>query len=74
MLANTADTGSTEYNTADGTLWFLHAVERHITATGDTDLAAELVTRSAVSPPRRGTRFGIRVDPADGLLTQGADG
>ena len=26
MLANTADTGSLEYNTVDGTLWFLHAV------------------------------------------------
>jgi glycogen debranching enzyme len=25
MLANTADTGRTEYNTADATLWFVHA-------------------------------------------------
>ena len=25
MLANTADTGSLEYNTVDGTLWFVHA-------------------------------------------------
>ena len=25
MLANTADTGTLEYNTADGTLWFVHA-------------------------------------------------
>jgi len=29
MLANTADTGTTEYNTADATLWFAHAVGRH---------------------------------------------
>ncbi len=43
MLANTADTGQIEYNTADATLWFLHAVDRHLAATGDTDLAAELV-------------------------------
>jgi predicted glycogen debranching enzyme len=43
MLANTADTGTVEYNTADGTLWFLHAVGRHVAATGDTDLAAELL-------------------------------
>src|SRR5690606_11435603 len=35
MLANTADTGRTEYNSADGTLWFLHAVDRHVAATGD---------------------------------------
>ena len=43
MLANTADTGRTEYNTADGTLWFLHALGRHVAATGDIDLAAELL-------------------------------
>ena len=30
MLANTADTGALEYNTADGTLWFVHAVGRHV--------------------------------------------
>ncbi len=43
MLANTADTGQTEHNTADATLWFLHAVDRHVRATGDDDLAAELI-------------------------------
>ena len=30
MLANTADTGTLEYNTADGTLWFVHALGRHV--------------------------------------------
>ena len=30
MLANTADTGSLEYNTVDGTLWFVHALGRHV--------------------------------------------
>ncbi len=39
MLANTADTGATQknprgaYNTADATLWFVHAVDRHVAAT-----------------------------------------
>ena len=42
MLANTADTGTLEYNTVDATLWFLHAVDRHVARTGDVDLAAEL--------------------------------
>jgi predicted glycogen debranching enzyme len=72
MLANTADTGRTEYNTADATLWFLHAVDRHVAATGDTDLAASLVPalKSVVESHIAGTRYGIRVDPADGLLTQ----
>jgi predicted glycogen debranching enzyme len=75
MLANTADTGQTEYNTADATLWFLHAVDRHVAATGDTDLAAELVNplREVVDAHLAGTRYGIRVDPVDGLLTQNDD-
>jgi predicted glycogen debranching enzyme len=76
MLANTADTGRTEYNTADGTLWFLHAVERHVSATGDTDLAAELsgALLGVAEAHVTGTRYGIKIDAEDGLLTQGADG
>ena len=76
MLANTADTGATEYNSVDATLWFVHAVGRHVAVTGDTDLAAELVPAlcGVVDAHLRGTRYGIAVDPADGLLTQGAPG
>ena len=76
MLANTADAGGTEYNTVDGTLWFLHAVDRHVALTGDDDLAAALADDllGIVDHHLAGTRFGIRVDPEDGLLTQGADG
>jgi predicted glycogen debranching enzyme len=76
MLANTADVGHTAYNTADATLWFPHAVERHVAATGDLDLADDLAGALAaiVRHHLAGTRFGIRVDPADGLLCQGADG
>ena len=76
MLANTADTGSVEYNTVDGTLWFLHAVGRHVAATGDIDLAAELLPalRDVVDHHLAGTRYGIGADPADGLLRQGAPG
>jgi predicted glycogen debranching enzyme len=76
MLANTADTGTLEYNTVDGTLWFLHALDRHVTVTGDDDLGAELgpVALDIVRHHVDGTRFGIGVDPADGLLRQGAEG
>ncbi|MFI7080109.1 amylo-alpha-1,6-glucosidase [Micromonospora sp. NPDC049903] len=76
MLANTADTGRVEYNTVDGTLWFLHAVSRHVTVTGDTDLGDELLPalRGVVDAHLAGTRYGIAVDPADGLLTSGAPG
>jgi predicted glycogen debranching enzyme len=76
MLANTADTGTLEYNTVDGTLWFLQAVGRHVGRTGDLDLAAKLTPQlvEVIDAHLRGTRYGIAVDPADGLLTQGADG
>ncbi|GIJ41738.1 amylo-alpha-1,6-glucosidase [Micromonospora andamanensis] len=76
MLANTADTGRVEYNTVDGTLWFLHAVSRHVTVTGDTDLGDELLPalRAVIDAHVAGTRYGIAVDPADGLLTCGAPG
>ncbi|WP_433058386.1 amylo-alpha-1,6-glucosidase [Dactylosporangium sp. CS-033363] len=75
MLANTADTGQTEHNTVDATLWFLHAVERHVSGTGDDDLAAELLPAldGVVAAHLRGTRYGIRAD-GDGLITQGAPG
>lgn len=73
MLANTADTGSVEYNTVDGTLWFLYAVARHVDATGDDDLAAELLPalRTVVDRHLAGTRYGIHADPVDGLLAWG---
>ena len=76
MLANTADTGSLEYNTVDGTLWFVHALGRHLAVTGDTTLGRELapVLAEIVQHHIDGTRYGISVDPADGLLRQGADG
>jgi predicted glycogen debranching enzyme len=76
MLANTADVGATAHNSADATLWFAQAVDLHVTATGDDDLAAELapVLDRVVAAHVRGTRHGIRVDPRDGLLTQGRPG
>ncbi|GIJ46407.1 glycogen debranching protein [Virgisporangium aliadipatigenens] len=76
MLANTADTGQTEFNTVDATLWFLHAVERHVARAGDADLAAELLPAllDVIEAHVAGTRYNIRMDPADGLISQGAPG
>jgi predicted glycogen debranching enzyme len=73
MLANTADGGAPEFNTVDATPWFLHAVRRHVDATGDLGLAAQLTTTllAVVDAHVKGTRYGIRVDPADGLLSCG---
>lgn len=75
MLANTADVGGTEYNTVDAAPWFLHAVARHATTTGDSDLVASLwpIIGSIVDYHIAGTRYGIKVDE-DGLITQGAEG
>jgi predicted glycogen debranching enzyme len=75
MLANTADTGELRYNTVDGTLWFAYAVDRHVAATGDTDLARDVAPtlRDVISAHVAGVRYGIRMTD-DGLLTQGADG
>ncbi|HEY2815223.1 MAG TPA: amylo-alpha-1,6-glucosidase [Acidimicrobiales bacterium] len=75
MLANTADAGGLEYNTVDAAMWFLHALSRHVTVSGDADLAHQLATtvRDIVDHHMAGTRFGIKVD-SDGLITQGAEG
>ncbi|HUG39335.1 MAG TPA: amylo-alpha-1,6-glucosidase [Longimicrobiales bacterium] len=64
------------YHTADATLWFFHAVHRYVRATGDRELLRELLPRlrEIVDAHLRGTRFGIGVDPTDGLLRQGAEG
>ena len=64
------------YHTADATLWFFHAVQRYLQATGDRmTLRALLPTFSdIVRHHLAGTRFGIGVDSQDGLLRQGAEG
>jgi predicted glycogen debranching enzyme len=76
MLANTADVGTLEYNTIDASLWLLHALGRHVAHTGDLDVVAELsgTVVEILSAHRAGTRFGIGVDQATGLLRGGAAG
>ena len=64
------------YHTADATLWFFHAVSRYLERTGDWPTVSALlpVFEEIVRRHVEGTRFGIGVDPADGLLRQGEDG
>jgi predicted glycogen debranching enzyme len=64
------------YHTADASLWFFHAVDRYLTVSGDVALRRALLPtlRDVIEHHLRGTRFGIGVDPADGLLRQGAPG
>lgn len=64
------------YHTADATLWFFHAIDRYVRASGDRRLLEQLLPTlmSIVDSHLRGTRFGIGVDASDGLLRQGALG
>jgi predicted glycogen debranching enzyme len=78
LIPNLFPDGSDEglYHTADATLWFLHALDRYAEVTGSWSLVEEVlpVTRGILEAHLAGTRFGIGVDPADGLLRQGAEG
>ncbi|MGB8167901.1 MAG: amylo-alpha-1,6-glucosidase [Chthoniobacteraceae bacterium] len=64
------------YHTADATLWFFHALDRYLDATHDRGTLQLLLPKliDIAEHHLRGTRFGIGVDPADGLLRQGEDG
>jgi predicted glycogen debranching enzyme len=78
LIPNLFPEGETEglYHTADATLWFFHALDRYERATGDRETRRFLLPKlvDIVEHHLAGTRFGIAVDPADGLLRQGAAG
>jgi predicted glycogen debranching enzyme len=78
LVPNMFPEGANEglYHTADATLWFFHAIDRYTQASGDLRTLAQLLPAliDIVDHHLRGTRFGIRVDPDDGLLSQGAPG
>jgi predicted glycogen debranching enzyme len=64
------------YHTADATLWFFEALNRYLTYTDDQDTLHKMlpILKSIFGYHMKGTRFGIGVDPKDGLLRQGAPG
>ena len=64
------------YHTADASLWFFHAVDRYFEVTQDLPTLQHLLPKliEMIECHLRGTAFGIGVDPADGLLRQGAEG
>ncbi|MEO5885687.1 MAG: amylo-alpha-1,6-glucosidase [Candidatus Limnocylindrales bacterium] len=63
------------YHTIDASLWFIRAVAATEVATSDAALVSELLpaVREILDRHLAGTRFGIGVDPDDGLLRGGAD-
>ena len=78
LIPNLFPEGNDEglYHTADATLWFFHAVDRYVEVTGDRATLRRLrpTLVDIVERHLAGTRFGITVDPRDGLLRQGAPG
>jgi predicted glycogen debranching enzyme len=78
LIPNMFPDGANEglYHTADATLWFFHALDKYLKASDD-QLTLELLLpkmQDIVKHHLEGTRFGIHVDPDDGLLMQGAEG
>ena len=78
LIPNMFPDGAREglYHTADATLWFFHAADRYVRATGDSETLRLLLPTfiDIIRCHVGGTRFGIGVDPADGLLRQRANG
>jgi|SRR5579863_2972004 len=64
------------YHTADATFWYFHAIDRYETHTGDKETLRLLFPglKSVIDHHIRGTRFGIGVDPRDGLIREGTEG
>jgi predicted glycogen debranching enzyme len=78
LVPNMFPEGANEglYHTADATLWFFHALDRYLRASGDRRTLIKLlpILRDVIDHHLHGTKYGIRVDPDDGLVHQGAPG
>ncbi len=67
---------SLEYNTADATLWMFQALNDQLEAKRDPALLRDLfpTLTAIIHAHAEGTRYGIQVDPEDGLLHAGEAG
>ena len=65
-----------EWNSVDGTLWYVIALYEHYLATKDRTIVKELFQsiQEIIEWHSQGTRFGIHVDPDDSLLFAGERG
>ena len=69
--------GAPEFNTVDATLWLFHAVHQYFLATGDLAFLRDEAfpkLEEVIDWHLKGTRYGIRMDAADGLLSAGEPG
>ncbi|HEY3908873.1 MAG TPA: amylo-alpha-1,6-glucosidase [Stellaceae bacterium] len=65
-----------DYNTADASLWYIEAWRAYLEVTGDEAALRRVfpVLAEIIDWHLKGTRYGIGVDPADGLLHAGEPG
>ncbi|MEL6343896.1 MAG: amylo-alpha-1,6-glucosidase [Myxococcota bacterium] len=70
------DGDAPEYNTVDASLWYFEAIRATHAATGDDALIDALhgPLAAILQAHVQGTRYGIGIDPTDGLLRAGEDG
>jgi predicted glycogen debranching enzyme len=76
MIPNRFDdyTNEPSYNTVDASLWFIHSCFEYARLSGDVDTLEKILRpacRAIIKGYTAGTRFGIKVDPNDGLVSQG---
>jgi predicted glycogen debranching enzyme len=76
MIPNKFDdyTNQPQYNTVDASLWFIHSCFEYLKASKDAhtfDRTLFPACRAIIDGYTRGTRFNIRMDERDGLITQG---
>ena len=64
------------YNTADATLWYVQAWRAYVEASSDTETLAQVfpILQEIIAWHVAGARYGIGIDPNDGLLRAGEPG
>jgi predicted glycogen debranching enzyme len=63
-----------EYNTVDASLWFIHACFEYLRLSGDSatfEKSLRPTCEQIIDGYRHGTRYNIRMDTADNLISQG---
>jgi predicted glycogen debranching enzyme len=76
MIPNRFDdyNNTPSYNTVDASLWFIHSAFEYFRLTQDHQTFEKVLQsacRAIIDGYRQGTRFGIRMDDRDALVTQG---
>ncbi len=69
--------GAPEFNTVDATLWLFHAIHEYFKATNDLAFIRDEAfskLEEVIDWHMKGTRYGIRMDATDGLLSAGVPG